>query len=66
MPGVNWRKSSFSFSNGNCTEVAATGAGVSVRDSQMNGTGPVLRFSPAEWRAFLTAVKRRSDDRSGI
>ena len=54
----NWRKSSYSFSNGNCTEVATTRAGVLVRDSKMNGTGPVLRFSPANWSAFLASVKR--------
>jgi len=56
---TGWRKSSHSFSNGNCTEVAATKAGVLVRDSKQNGTGPVLSFPPADWRAFLAAVRQR-------
>jgi hypothetical protein len=64
-----WRKSSFSFSNGNCVEVAGwrkavrsadtgncveAGHGpgvVAVRDSK-DPAGPVLVFSPAQWRAF--------------
>jgi hypothetical protein len=46
-----WRKSSFSFSNGNCIEVA-DGQLVAVRDSK-DPSGPVLAFSPAAWRAFI-------------
>ena len=48
-----WRKSSFSFSNGNCVEVAS---GVAVRDTQ-DRQGPVLKFSAAKWRAFTAALK---------
>jgi hypothetical protein len=54
----SWRKSSFSFSNGNCTEVASSGAGVLVRDSKQAGTGPVLAFPPQAWREFAGRVKR--------
>ena len=57
MPG--WRKSSYSFSNGQCTEVATSGGGVLVRDSKQVGAGPVLRFPAADWTAFLGAVKAR-------
>ena len=57
MPG--WRKSSYSFSNGQCTEVATSGGGVLVRDSKQAGAGPVLRFPAADWTAFLAAVKAR-------
>lgn len=65
---ASWRKSSFSFSNGNCVEVGAwrtprcnhgecveVGQGpqvIAVRDTKNPG-GPALQFTPAEWGAFL-------------
>lgn len=52
-----WRKSSYSASSGNCVEVARTASAVSVRDSKQAGPGPVLGFSHATWRAFITAAK---------
>jgi len=53
-----WRKSSYSGSNGgNCVEVADNVPGVvAVRDSK-KPDGPVLAFSPDEWRAFTAAIK---------
>jgi Domain of unknown function (DUF397) len=55
--GSQWVKSSFSYSNGNCVEVASLyGAAVGVRDTKDAG-GLVLRFSPAEWDAFLGGVR---------
>jgi Domain of unknown function (DUF397) len=57
---VQWIKSSFSFSNGNCVEVAARrgryGAEHLVRDSK-TPLGPVLVFTPAAWHAFVRDVK---------
>ncbi|HEU5159022.1 MAG TPA: DUF397 domain-containing protein [Streptosporangiaceae bacterium] len=56
---MNWRKSSYSGSNGaQCVEVAAVpeSADIAARDSKQP-TGPHLRFSRTEWRAFLTGVK---------
>ena len=55
---ATWAKSSFSFSNGNCVEVAKClpGGHVGVRDSK-NPTGPVLEFTPETWRAFLREVQ---------
>jgi hypothetical protein len=50
--GPRWVKSSYSFSNGNCVEVAGLGRMVGLRDSK-DPEGPVLRFSPGEWSAFL-------------
>jgi len=48
-----WVKSSLSFSNSNCVEVASLpGGGVAVRNSK-DPDGPVLRFTPGEWDAFL-------------
>jgi len=51
--GSHWVKSSLSFSNGNCVEVAnLSEGGVAVRNSR-DPEGPVLRFTPDEWRAFI-------------
>jgi hypothetical protein len=56
-----WRKSSHSGEQGGtCVEVAALGRAVAVRDSK-NPDGPALRFAPAEWSTFLTAVKGQGD-----
>ena len=52
---ANWRKSSHSGSNG-CIEVARSGDQVAVRDSK-DPSGPVLVFTPHEWRAFLDGVR---------
>jgi Domain of unknown function (DUF397) len=57
---MQWVKSSFSFSNGNCVEVAARpapqGTEHLVRDSK-NPSGPVLTFTAAAWAAFVRDVK---------
>ena len=59
--GIAWEKSSDSFSNGNCVEVAEDGGRVLVRDSKHPG-GPVLAFTRAEWEAFLKGAKRGEFD----
>jgi hypothetical protein len=52
-----WRKSSFSYGNGECVEVAVLAGGdVVVRDSKDPG-GPMLEFSRGELAAFLAGVK---------
>lgn len=62
---TNWTKSSFSFANGQCVEVASfPGGDVAVRDSK-NPSGPALRFTPAEWNAFLGGVNNGEFDRFG-
>jgi hypothetical protein len=54
----NWRTSSFSGSNGgNCLESASVPGAVLIRDTKDNGTGPVLRFTPAAWTTFLDQAK---------
>lgn len=65
-----WHKSSLSGNGQNCVEVALADSPQSgtdpapdtdrlflVRDSK-DPNGPVLAFSPAEWDAFLTAIRR--------
>lgn len=57
-----WIKSSLSHANGNCVEVAdLPGGQVGMRDSK-NASGPVLRFPPEEWRAFLHGVRNGEFD----
>jgi Domain of unknown function (DUF397) len=55
--GSPWIKSSLSFANGDCVEVANLPDGrIGVRDSKDAG-GPVLRFTPSEWQAFIGGVQ---------
>jgi hypothetical protein len=53
---VHWIKSSLSFANGDCVEVARLPDGrVGVRHSK-DPIGPVLRFTPREWSAFIAGI----------
>jgi hypothetical protein len=63
--GSYWTKSSLSFSNSNCVEVASLpGGGIGVRDSK-DSEGPFLRFTPGEWDAFLGGVRNGEFDSFG-
>ncbi len=63
--GPHWVKSSLSFSNGNCVEVAnLPGSQVGVRHSK-HTEGSVLRFTPDEWQAFLGGVRNGEFDGFG-
>ncbi len=60
-----WVKSSLSFSNGNCVEVASLRGGeIGVRDSK-DSEGPVLRFTSDEWDAFVGGVQNGEFDSFG-
>jgi Domain of unknown function (DUF397) len=52
---LTWRKSTRSGMNG-CVEVAFAEERIAVRDSK-NQAGPVLVFTPQEWRAFVGGVR---------
>jgi Domain of unknown function (DUF397) len=65
-----WRKSSYSGGNGGqCVEVATVNgrqsgpAGVWVVRDSKDPCGPVLAFSPGQWRLFTAEVKA---GRSGL
>jgi Domain of unknown function (DUF397) len=63
--GSYWIKSSLSFSNGNCVEVASLPDGeIGVRDSK-DSEGPVLQFTSGEWHAFLGGVRNGEFDSFG-
>ncbi|MDF5752492.1 DUF397 domain-containing protein [Spongiactinospora sp. TRM90649] len=59
---LRWRISSH-CNGGNCVEVAALpGGGVALRDGK-DAAGPVLEFTPAEWRSWVSRVKSGELDR---
>jgi hypothetical protein len=65
LTGLVWVKSSLSFANGNCVEVAnLPGGNVAVRNSR-KPEGPVLRFTPDEWHAFIGGVRNGEFDGFG-
>jgi hypothetical protein len=60
LASAAWRKSTHSGDQGACVEFAlltqpAPDTTIAIRDSK-DTTGPVLRFSPAAWTAFTTAL----------
>jgi len=60
-----WIKSSLSFCNSNCVEVANLAEGeIGVRDSK-DREGPFLRFTSGEWNAFLGGVRNGEFDHFG-
>ena len=65
MAGSTWVKSSLSYANGNCVEVSdQPGGTIGVRNSR-DREGPVLRFTPDEWQAFLGGVRNGEFDDFG-
>lgn len=55
LPPSSWKKSKLSGPNG-CVEVAFVGDRVAVRDSK-DRHGPILKFTPTEWKAFIGGVR---------
>lgn len=54
---MKWRKSTYSGTNGQCTEVGHDGKTVLVRDSK-DPNGPKLVFTPETWRSFARSLKK--------
>lgn len=58
IDGLGWRKSSFSGNGGaSCVEVADHDGMILVRDTKDHGRGPIHRYTPDEWRAFVADVR---------
>lgn len=53
---ATWRKSTRSYSNGNCVEIGSAPGVVGVRDSK-NRAAPYLTFTGAAWSALLTTLR---------
>lgn len=60
-PELAWRKARSSVANGACVELVAVSGMVAVRDSK-DPDGPILRYTPAEWHAFLDGAKKGEFD----
>jgi hypothetical protein len=58
---ARWQKASYSGTSG-CIEVAHVDGHVALRDSK-DRQGPVLVFTPMEWRAFIEGVRDGEFDR---
>jgi Domain of unknown function (DUF397) len=59
---LQWQKSSDSFANGDCVEVAQMSDGmIAVRNSK-SWHGRILQFTPSEWEAFLGGVRKGEFD----
>lgn len=63
MTTTPWIKASKSGGNGGqCVEVRSHNDMIEVRNSKDDGNGPVLRFTPAEFDAFLDGARRKEFD----
>jgi hypothetical protein len=61
----NWRKGSRCLYDGECMEVRWADPFVEVRDSK-DTAGPILRFTPGVWAAFIRSVTGGEPNRAGI
>jgi hypothetical protein len=54
-----WRRSTRSYSNGNCVEMRLISGIVEVRDSK-DRRGPILRFTLPAWDTFIDNIRSAS------
>jgi hypothetical protein len=57
-----WVKASKSGESGSCVEMRSHAGHVEVRDTKDQGNGPILRFTAAEFDAWLDGAKRGEFD----
>ena len=56
-----WLKAQSSTVNGQCVEIAAATGNVAIRDSK-DPDGPILVYTPADFRAFLDGARNGEFD----
>ena len=61
IAGLSWVKAQFSSINGACIEIASTPGKIAIRDSKDPG-GPILVYTPLEFRAFLDGARNGEFD----
>ena len=59
---LSWVKSQASTYNGQCVEIASAPGKIAIRDSK-NPTGPILVYTPAEFKAFISSVRNGEFDK---
>lgn len=57
-----WIKASRSDTGSECVELRSRAGGIEVRDSKAGESGPILRFTPAEFTAFLDGARQGEFD----
>ncbi len=57
-----WIKARRSDDGKNCVEQRRHAGTIEVRDTKDGGTGPVLRFTPAEYAAWLDGARKGEFD----
>lgn len=57
-----WIKASRSASGGSCVQLRTREGDVEVRDSKAGESSPILRFTPAEFAAFLDGARNGEFD----
>ena len=62
MRNTPWQKARASDTHGSCVEQRRHEAMIEVRDTKDGGSGAVLRFTPAEYEAWLDGVRRGEFD----
>jgi hypothetical protein len=59
---ASWRKSSRSGNSANCVEMCRLTDGLLVVRDSKDRSGPVLIFTPGEWKAFTHSVREENLD----
>ncbi|MGH3938913.1 MAG: DUF397 domain-containing protein [Pseudonocardiaceae bacterium] len=54
---VQWRKSSRSGAGNTCVEVTGLDGGHRAMRDSKDPAGPALKFTPAEWTAFIARIR---------
>jgi Domain of unknown function (DUF397) len=60
--GLAWLKAQSSTHNGACVEIAESAGKIAIRDSK-DPDGPILVYTPAEFKAFLSGSRNGEFDR---